>query len=81
MGVDLSSKRKKYINEWESITDKDEMEKIMIGWQRKHFSQANETPLATLTWKDRFDSEVFKEQSLMENMIRPLIYHLKLEMF
>ena len=46
-------KNGKDIKEWETITDMHEMERIMVSWQRKHFMQANETPLASMEWRDK----------------------------
>ena len=41
----------KDIKEWQRITDKLEMERILLQWQQMQFLQANETPLSTLEWK------------------------------
>ena len=38
----------KDIKEWQRITEKSAMEKILLDWQQMHFLQANETPLSTL---------------------------------
>ena len=37
------------INKWDRITDRNEMERILLRWQQLHFLQANETPLSTAT--------------------------------
>jgi len=55
---------------WETITDKSQMETIMTNWQRRHFMQANETPLASLHWKDKFDSAAF-QQSVLQGSYTP----------
>ena len=35
------------IKNWIRISNREKMEELMLQWQRKHFEQANETPLAT----------------------------------
>ena len=35
------------IKNWERISNRNQMEDLMLKWQRRHFEQANETPLAT----------------------------------
>ena len=76
----------KNVRNWETITNKEQMEKIMTNWQRRHFMQENETPLATLPWKDKFDSPLFQQAVLdgsytppldLPNETREVLMHLK----
>ena len=41
------------IKNWERISNRNQMEDLMLKWQRRHFEQANETPLATTKWKHK----------------------------
>ena len=38
------------VKNWDRITDRKTMEKLLLHWQQKHFQQANETPLANTNW-------------------------------
>ena len=38
------------IENWKPIDNKFMIEKMLLQWQRKHFSQASETPLTTTKW-------------------------------
>ena len=49
---------------WERITDKTTVEKLLLQWQRKHFTQANETPLASVEWNDELRNESVQEEIL-----------------
>ena len=60
----------KDINEWERVTEKNEVERIMVNWQKQHFMQANETPLAAISWKDKFDNEQF-QQAVLDGQYKP----------
>ena len=52
----------KDIKQWEQVSDRTEMEKILVLWQRQHFRQAGETPLSTTEWKHRLiDEETQRE--------------------
>ena len=37
---------------WERVTEKNLVQSMLLQWQRKHFTQANETPLASTQWND-----------------------------
>ena len=37
------------------------MEKLILQWQRKHFEQAYETPLASKTWNEIFDDDTIQQ--------------------
>lgn len=43
----------KDIDEWVPITLKEDMERLLISFQKLHFQQAQNTPLATPEWIDR----------------------------
>ena len=62
----------KKIQQWETVSDKQQMENIMVNWQRKHFQQVNETPLAHISWKDKFDSPHFQRAVLDGSYTPPL---------
>ena len=38
---------------WERVTDKKTVDELLLGWQRQHFLQTNETPFATSEWRDQ----------------------------
>ena len=42
----------KNIKDWERITDKKIVQDLMLKWQRKHFTQAQESPCGTTEWND-----------------------------
>ena len=52
----------KNVKEWERITEKSEIERILLRWQQLHFLQANETPLASPSWKQHLDDPQFQEE-------------------
>ena len=54
----------KDVTDWEKVTNRQDMETILVEWQRQHFRQAGETPLSTLEWKRRFIDEETQEQIL-----------------
>ena len=62
----------KKIQQWETVSNKQQMKNIMVNWQRKHFQQANETPRAHLSWKDKFDSLHFQRAVLDGSYTPPL---------
>ena len=43
------------LEDWETITGREEVEEILIQWNRRHFSQASETPLAKGKWERDLD--------------------------
>ena len=47
MWTRITPKNGKDITSWERISDKNEMETMMLRWQQLHFLQANETPLSS----------------------------------
>ena len=49
---------------WERITDKVVVEDMLLAWQRKHFTQANETPLASVSWNDQL-----RQRSVQEDIL------------
>ena len=54
----------KDIENWEKITDRGELENMLVEWQKQHFRQAGETPLSTIQWRRRFIDEETQEQIL-----------------
>ena len=52
------------ISEWIRVTDRNIMEDLLLEWQRLHFMQANETPLATQEWDTLLDNEKEQEKIL-----------------
>lgn len=52
------------ISTWDRITDRKEMERILLRWQQLHFLQANETPLTTDAWKHCFEDPTFHDEVL-----------------
>ena len=49
---------------WERVTDKKLVQTMLLLWQRKHFTQANETPLASTEWNDILCDKDNQEQIL-----------------
>ena len=49
------------IKNWDRVTERTMMEKLILAWQRKHFEQANETPLAKKEWSELFDDETIQQ--------------------
>lgn len=49
------------IKNWDRITERQQMEQLILQWQRKHFEQANETPLAQKSWNDIFDDDTIQQ--------------------
>lgn len=39
------------IKNWEAITERQELEQLLLEWQCLHFTQAQDTPLASATWE------------------------------
>ena len=54
----------KDVNIWERITNEDDVQKMTLAWQRKHFTQASETPLATVEWSDLLRDEKTQQNIL-----------------
>ena len=65
----------KDIKEWQRITEKSAMEKILLDWQQMHFLQANETPLSTIQWKEQFDDPMFQEEVIHGRYSPPSYLH------
>ena len=49
------------IKNWDRITERQQMEQLILQWQRKHFEQANKTPLAQKSWNDIFDDDTIQQ--------------------
>ena len=39
--------------DWERITNPQEVQNLLLKWQRKHFTQACECPLGSTEWNDK----------------------------
>ena len=52
------------IKDWIRVTDRHVMEDLLIGWQRLHFMQANETPLASQQWDRQLSLESEQDKIL-----------------
>ena len=59
----------KDITKWEQISNRAEVEELLIKWQQHHFRQAGETPLASFEWKKIFIDEEKQEQLLNGSFI------------
>ena len=67
----LMSDRDKNISQWERVTDKESIEKMLLRWQQLHFLQANETPLTSQEWKERLDDPDFQNDVINGTYIPP----------
>ena len=54
----------KDIKDWERITNKKDVEALLLQWQRKHFTQACECPLGSTEWNDRLRDPQTQESIL-----------------
>ena len=52
------------IRNWERINDQKSVQKMLLLWQRKHFTQANETPFANEKWRKLLQDEKVQEKIL-----------------
>ena len=59
----------KDIIDWERITNKDDVQKLLLNWQRKHFTQACECPLGSTEWNDRL-REPQTQESILNGTFR-----------
>jgi len=55
----------KDIKDWERITDKNMIHKMLLQWQRKHFTQAQETPLGNVEWTKKLRKECTQENIML----------------
>lgn len=67
----------KDIDQWESITNQDEMEHLLIEFSQLHFKHASTTPLSSVQWIDKIDSstsfsELQEESASLSKPIRCL---------
>ena len=65
----------KDVNAWERITDKAELERILLRWQQLHFLQANDTPLSSEEWKQQFNDQEFQEAVVHGTYVPPVHLH------
>ena len=86
----------KDIKDWERITDKVLVQKLLLHWQRKHFTQAQETPLGNVHWTDKLRKKETQDkildgtyqcddvpeeiQEIFQQMKRPTIIDKELDM-
>ena len=54
----------KDILDWERITNKQDVQQLLLKWQRKHFTQACECPLGSTEWNDRLRNPQTQESIL-----------------
>lgn len=50
------------ITNWVAITDREELEKLLLEWQCLHFTQAHDTPLATSQWEKIIEETTHVEE-------------------
>ena len=43
---------------------------MLLYWQRKHFTQANETPFASAEWREKLMDKTF-QQKLLDGTFKP----------
>ena len=55
---------------WERITDQSQVQAMLLSWQRKHFTQANETPFASADWRKKLMDNDF-QQKLLDGTFEP----------
>ena len=60
----IEAKNGKDIKNWEQINERGELEEILLAWQKQHFRQAGETPLASRDWKLKLVAEETQEEIL-----------------
>ena len=60
----IERKNGKDIQHWEQINERAELEEILLQWQKQHFRQAGETPLASKEWKLKLLDENTQEEIL-----------------
>lgn len=47
----IEKENAKDITNWVAVTERTELEKLLLDWQCLHFTQAHDTPLATASWE------------------------------
>lgn len=52
----IDMKGGKDIKDWITISDRDEMDRLMLEWQCVHFTQSHDTPLANETWEHALET-------------------------
>ena len=52
------------IKNWERLTNQKTVLKMLLQWQRKHFTQANETPFADEHWRQLLQDKTVQQQIL-----------------
>ena len=52
------------IKNWERVSDQKTVQKMLLLWQRKHFTQANETPFANEKWRKILQDESIQDMIL-----------------
>ena len=57
----------KDIKNWERVTNKKIVQELMILWQRKHFTQAQESPCGSTEWNDILRNKEVQEKILKGN--------------
>ena len=65
------------IRNWDRITDQQQVQSMLLTWQRRHFTQANDTPFASETWREKLQNEDVQEAILSGSF--PTIKELPLE--
>ena len=60
----IEQKNGKDIKNWEKITSRKDLEQILLHWQKQHFRQAGETPLASKQWKLHLVDETNQDKIL-----------------
>ena len=51
---------------WRYLTDPDLIEKILIKWQRLHYTQAVDTPLAKPSWSNKRDPTTITRREIQQ---------------
>ena len=84
----ITPKNGKDVEAWDRVTDKTEIERILLRWQQLHFLQANETPLTDAEWLEQFEDPTFQEEvvhgtyhppSYLHPTTRDILLHFKRE--
>ena len=60
----IENKNGKDISNWEQINERQELEAMLLRWQKQHFRQAGETPLASKEWKLKLIDDDSQEEIL-----------------
>ena len=54
----------KDITEWKRVTGKSRVEALLNAWNKKHFNQAQSSPLATEDWQNNLDNQEYQNKIL-----------------